>query len=152
MAPSASAARLRWVCRTPFGTPVEPEVYMMQASSPSSRGSTSAAGSWAARAAANPSVVSSSGHSSPSSAATRSRSAAGSTSTRSPESRTTWRSAASGNIRLSGTPTAPACHVPSSPIRYSGQFGRRNPTRSPGSTPVCLRYAAKRAPRSAYPA
>lgn len=33
----------------------------MQASSPSSRGSTSAAGSWAARAAANPSVVSSSG-------------------------------------------------------------------------------------------
>src|ERR1700754_1214156 len=45
---------LRCVWRTPFGTPVEPEVYMIRASSRSSRGMTVWTGSWAARAAAKP--------------------------------------------------------------------------------------------------
>ena len=40
MTASTWAIVLRWVCRTPLGTPVDPEVYMISASSASRRGTT----------------------------------------------------------------------------------------------------------------
>ncbi len=100
MTPSTSAIVLRWVCRTPLGTPVEPEVYMSRASSPSSRGSTRVDGSWRASALVRvPSgpVLSSVTFCSATNRSSRATSPGCATMCVAPESRIACRSAASGN-------------------------------------------------------
>ncbi|MCO5609319.1 hypothetical protein L7F22_063545 [Adiantum nelumboides] len=142
MAPSASATSCGGSAAPPFGTPVEPEVYMMQR--PRRR----------AGAARRPRARGPPGPREPVGRqqlrALRAQQRGGPVPVRGgqhehPQPRVAHDVAERrvGNIRLSGTPDRTACHRTDSPTRYSGQFGRRNPTRSPARPRCALRYAAE---------
>ena len=91
---STKAAALRWLTATPFGTPVEPEVKMIQASSVSSgssSGASSAAGSLAGPLRITRSVV---------------------TIAATPASVKTTRARSSGSSWSTGTYAAPASRMP----------------------------------------
>jgi len=143
---STNAAAERWVTATPFGTPVDPDVKMIQASSSTSGGGTATI-ACVAGCGASPSN-SAAARASPVASATASASAprgpdAGTYSPapvmipRTAASPNTSRARSSGSSASTGTYAAPAARIPR--IEMYSSFepdGIRTPTRSPRRTPA----------------
>ncbi len=131
--------------RTPFGSPVEPEVYMTYAASSAPTGTPVPPGGQAATAAI---TCGSSSTTVRASSGTRwrvtGRVAFEHSTTTGAESASRNATRSAGYPQSTGTYAAPARHTPSSAVSKSADRSSTTATRSPRRTPRAVRYAASR--------